>query len=146
VHQLVEKLPALTKSRAGREPDSPLVKARLSVLGQQNLKAISASLSILGDLVELTTDPFVVILDCFERYNLVKDKVVRDKMQQLLDIFRKKSIVKVFLSASDGNHVNGVTDGQSQKFVGHSVKEDRNCVPVKPTFVEMLDSMGYPVG
>ena len=146
VHQLVEKLPALTKSRADRELDSPLVKTRLSVLGQQNLKAISASLSILGDLVDLTTNPFVVILECFDRYNLVKDKMVRDKMQQLLDIIRKKSMVKVFLSASDPSHVNGVVNGQSQKFGGQSLKQDRNCVSVNPTLVELLDSGGQVVG
>jgi hypothetical protein len=138
VHQIVEKLPELTRSRTISQPDSPLTSARLSVLGQQNLKAISASASILEHLINLTTDPFVLILDCFERYNLVKNKMVLDLMEHLMSIFRKKNTIKVFLSASDRKHLVGLEGNQSQK----SFKQDQSCFPVSPTLVDMLDSIG----
>lgn len=98
---------------------------------------------ILGDLVDLSTEPFLVVLDCFERYHLVKDKMVRDKMQELVGIFRRKSTVKVFLSAPDRMHINGVAGEQT--FVKGGMKEERRCVLVNPTLVEMLDFMEKPV-
>lgn len=139
VHQLVEKLPELTKSRTGREKDSSLAKTRLSVLGQQNLKAIKASLSILKDLVDLVTDPFLVILDCFEKYSLVRDKMAQDKTQQLLDIFIKKSMVKMFFSVSDRSHLNGFGGMQSRTCIVNTLKQERTSVLVNPTLVDMLD-------
>lgn len=142
VHQIIEKLPALTRSRSIPQQASPLTSARLSVLGQQNLKAISESSSILEHLINLTTDPFVLILDCFERYHLVKNKMVLDQMEHLMGIFRKKDTIKVFLSASDRKHLVGLEGDQSQR----SFKQDQSSFPVNPTLVDMLDSIGKETG